>query len=234
MNGGGLYSTDILDVTGGCISYNKATSDGGGIGVWGGTTTLKNVTVRNNQAANASCAAAYVMNDNSWLYIKGASTQIEGAVTASTSSGERIHLSNKLRWNGSAIEAAVQDIASQAGSILAGGAAISRNVAESMIAEGLLAAEAKSRSPVTTFIRWNIWLTKQVIVSLQSALWSAKEIAPQLLSQMEHWSSQLPRMPAQQQQLPTPLPRLPSWEQMPSQLFSHPLHFQQALDIIDI
>jgi hypothetical protein len=102
--------------------------------------------------------------------------------------------------------------------------------------DGMLDDDAKSRSPVTALIRWNLWITKQAIASLQGAVRAAKDILPPLLSRLARWTSQLPRLPAQQKQLTIPLPRLPSvLPRLPSSpYFSHPLHFQQALDIIDI
>jgi hypothetical protein len=212
VNGGGVYSTAMLSVEGGSILNNKATSDGGGVGVWGGTTTLRNVSLSGNIAGNASRTAIYVMNDNSRLNIKGASTQIDGTVTASTNVSERIHLSNKLRWNGNTIEAAEQTIDAGSGNTLAaaGIASTVGDLGKIIVAGGNAIAESsdtKVQEPVTFFARWNIWYLKQAVMLLQKLILPMETLLSRIRAQLHR---QLARLPSQLSQFCSMLSKLPS------------------------
>jgi hypothetical protein len=236
VNGGGLYSTDILSVEGGSILYNTATSDGGGVGVWGGTTILKNVTLKNNRAANASRTAVYVMNDNSRLNIKGASTQIDGTVTAGANVSERIHLSNKLRWNGNTVETVKQTAANRVGSTLAAtGITVGKIIKYYCAGDRIVSEVKKVSEPVTFFARWSIWYLQKLILPAENLLSRIRTMLHQQLarlpsqfallcrklsqlpsllprqpSELTQTELQLPRPPSQVREIPNLLPRLPS------------------------
>jgi hypothetical protein len=233
-NGGGLYSTDVLCVKGGNIFYNRATADGGGIGVWGGTTTLKNVKVKGNTAKDSSRTAIYVMNNNSWLYLRGAATRIEGAVTAGNNVNERIHLSNKLRWSGNTIEAVTQSsqnsvtqaerIAAAIGrtivgseAAISGTAGIGRSIASTMAnieaiatVNSVLGSLKVITNGAMSIIRRCTIDTKArdpVPAFVRSDYWYLKQIALSLQRAVQPAENILSRMLAQLHQQ---LPRLPS------------------------
>jgi hypothetical protein len=215
VNGGGLYSTDMLSVEGGSILYNTATSDGGGVGVWGGTTMLKNVTLKGNNSGNASRNAIYVMNDNSRLNLKGTSTKIDGTVTASTNVSERIHLSNKLRWNGNTVEAIVHTAAKSALGILeATGIAVGKILTYSCPVDRIVSAVKKVSDPIRFFASWTIRNLKQAIMSLQKMILPVENMLSRIRTMLHQ---QLARLPSQfallcrrLSKLPSLLPRQPS------------------------
>jgi hypothetical protein len=218
VNGGGLYSTDMLSVEGGSILHNTATSDGGGVGVWGGTTMLKNVTLNGNNSGNASRNAIYVMNDNSRLNLKGASTKIDGTVTASTNVSDRIHLSNKLRWNGNMVEAIVHTAAKSASGILGtAGIAVGKILTFSCPVDSvvsIVSAVKKVSDPIRFFASRTIRNLKQAIMSLQKMILPVENMLSRIRTMLHQ---QLARLPSQfallcrrLSKLPSLLPRQPS------------------------
>jgi hypothetical protein len=158
------------------------------------------------------------MNDNSRLNLKGASTKIDGTVTASTNVSERIHLSNKLRWNGNMVEAIVHTAAKSALGILGTtGIAVGKILTFSCPVDSvvsIVSAVKKVSDPIKFFASWTIRNLKQAIMSLQKMILPVENMLSRIRTMLHQ---QLARLPSQfallcrrLSKLPSLLPRQPS------------------------